>query len=47
MGLLAAALLVLHRDAIKAFQDIGTDELTFSPGVPDLDQVERLADIVG
>jgi alkanesulfonate monooxygenase SsuD/methylene tetrahydromethanopterin reductase-like flavin-dependent oxidoreductase (luciferase family) len=35
------------RDAIKAFQDIGTDELTFSPGVPDLDQVERLADIVG
>ncbi|MFN0070961.1 MAG: LLM class flavin-dependent oxidoreductase [Chloroflexota bacterium] len=35
------------RDAIKAFEDIGTDELTFSPGVPDLDQVERLADIIG
>jgi alkanesulfonate monooxygenase SsuD/methylene tetrahydromethanopterin reductase-like flavin-dependent oxidoreductase (luciferase family) len=35
------------RDAIKAFEDIGTDELTFSPGVPDLDQVERLAEIVG
>lgn len=35
------------RDAVKAFEDIGTDELTFSPGVPDLDQVERLAEIVG
>jgi alkanesulfonate monooxygenase SsuD/methylene tetrahydromethanopterin reductase-like flavin-dependent oxidoreductase (luciferase family) len=35
------------REAIKAFQDIGTDELTFSPGVADLDQVDRLADIVG
>jgi alkanesulfonate monooxygenase SsuD/methylene tetrahydromethanopterin reductase-like flavin-dependent oxidoreductase (luciferase family) len=35
------------REAIKAFRDIGTDELTFSPGVADLDQVDRLADIVG
>ncbi len=34
------------KDAIKAFEDIGTDELTFSPGTPDLDQVDRLAELV-
>ena len=32
------------KDTIKAFEGIGMDELVFSPGVPDLDQIDRLAD---
>jgi alkanesulfonate monooxygenase SsuD/methylene tetrahydromethanopterin reductase-like flavin-dependent oxidoreductase (luciferase family) len=35
------------RDAMKAFEAIGTDELTFSPGVWDVEQLDRLAEIVG
>jgi alkanesulfonate monooxygenase SsuD/methylene tetrahydromethanopterin reductase-like flavin-dependent oxidoreductase (luciferase family) len=35
------------REAIRAFADIGTTELTLSPGVPDIDQLDRLADIIG
>jgi alkanesulfonate monooxygenase SsuD/methylene tetrahydromethanopterin reductase-like flavin-dependent oxidoreductase (luciferase family) len=34
------------RNAIQAFADVGTDELTFHPGVLDLDQLDRLADLV-
>ncbi|SRR5712691_9594538 len=35
------------RDAIQAFVDIGMDELVLWPCIPDLDQVDRLADLVG
>src|SRR6266508_1707745 len=35
------------RTRIDAFREIGADELIFSPSVPDLDQVELLADAVG
>jgi hypothetical protein len=31
---------------VEAFEDLGTDELVLSPGVADLDDVSRLADIV-
>lgn len=34
------------REAIKAFSDIGADELVFWPSIPDLDQVELLAELV-
>jgi alkanesulfonate monooxygenase SsuD/methylene tetrahydromethanopterin reductase-like flavin-dependent oxidoreductase (luciferase family) len=34
------------RDAVKAFEEIGLDELIFDPTVPDLAEVDRLADIV-
>jgi alkanesulfonate monooxygenase SsuD/methylene tetrahydromethanopterin reductase-like flavin-dependent oxidoreductase (luciferase family) len=34
------------RDAAKAFEDIGLDELIFDPTVPDLGEVDRLADAV-
>ena len=34
------------RDAAKAFEDIGLDELIFDPSVPDLAEVDRLADAV-
>lgn len=34
------------RDTVAAFADIGADELIFSPGVGDLDEVTRLADTV-
>ena len=33
-------------DAIGAFEEIGADELILEPGDADLDQVDRLADIV-
>jgi hypothetical protein len=33
-------------DAIKRFQQIGTDELLLFTGVPDLDQVKRFADLI-
>ena len=32
---------------LRRFQDIGLDEIVFVPRVPDLDQVDRLAEIVG
>ncbi|MFQ5855293.1 MAG: LLM class flavin-dependent oxidoreductase [Anaerolineae bacterium] len=35
------------KGAILAFADIGMDELILWPCVPDLDQVDRLADLVG
>jgi alkanesulfonate monooxygenase SsuD/methylene tetrahydromethanopterin reductase-like flavin-dependent oxidoreductase (luciferase family) len=34
------------RAAIKAYNDIGADELILWPCIPDLDQIKRLADIV-
>jgi alkanesulfonate monooxygenase SsuD/methylene tetrahydromethanopterin reductase-like flavin-dependent oxidoreductase (luciferase family) len=33
--------------AIKAFADIGVDELVCWPTIPELDQVDRLADLIG
>ena len=35
------------RDLLKRFQDIGLDELVFVPRVPDLDLVDRIAQVVG
>jgi hypothetical protein len=35
------------RSRIEAFEEIGADELIFSPSVPDADQVDLLADAVG
>jgi hypothetical protein len=35
------------KDRIKAYEDIGMDELLLWPTVPELDQVDRLAEIVG
>ena len=32
--------------AMGVFEDIGADELILEPGVGDLDQIDRLADIV-
>jgi alkanesulfonate monooxygenase SsuD/methylene tetrahydromethanopterin reductase-like flavin-dependent oxidoreductase (luciferase family) len=34
------------RDAVEAFAEIGLDELIFDPTVPDLGEVDRLADAV-
>jgi alkanesulfonate monooxygenase SsuD/methylene tetrahydromethanopterin reductase-like flavin-dependent oxidoreductase (luciferase family) len=34
------------RDAVKAFEEVGLDELIFDPTVPDLGEVDRLADAV-
>jgi len=34
------------RDAVKAFEEVGLDELIFDPTVPDLREVDRLADAV-
>jgi hypothetical protein len=33
-------------EAVKAFQDLGADELILHPGVDDINEVSRLADIV-
>ncbi|HSP39301.1 MAG TPA: LLM class flavin-dependent oxidoreductase [Frankiaceae bacterium] len=33
-------------DAVKAFEDVGITELIFDPTVPDLDEIDRLADLV-
>jgi hypothetical protein len=33
-------------EAVKAFQDLGADELILNPGVDDINEVSRLADIV-
>jgi alkanesulfonate monooxygenase SsuD/methylene tetrahydromethanopterin reductase-like flavin-dependent oxidoreductase (luciferase family) len=33
-------------DAVKAFEDAGVTELIFDPTVPELDEIDRLADIV-
>jgi alkanesulfonate monooxygenase SsuD/methylene tetrahydromethanopterin reductase-like flavin-dependent oxidoreductase (luciferase family) len=35
------------RARIDAFRDLGADELIFSPSVPDVDQVDLLADAAG
>jgi alkanesulfonate monooxygenase SsuD/methylene tetrahydromethanopterin reductase-like flavin-dependent oxidoreductase (luciferase family) len=35
------------QDTIKRYQQIGTDELLFFTGTPELDQVKRLADLIG
>jgi hypothetical protein len=35
------------RARIDSFREIGADELIFSPSVPDVDQVDLLADAVG
>jgi len=35
------------RSRIDAFREIGADELIFSPSVPDVDQVDLLADAAG
>src|SRR6266545_2140901 len=35
------------RSRIDAFREIGVDELIFSPSVPDVDQVDLLADAAG
>jgi len=35
------------KEAIQAFADIGTDELVLWPCIPELDQVDRLAEVVG
>lgn len=35
------------RGAIDAFAQVGVDELVLWPGTPDLDQLDRLADLVG
>ena len=34
-------------DLLKRFEDIGLDELVFVPRVPDLDLVDRIAQVVG
>lgn len=34
------------KQTVKAFEDIGAEELVFSPGVADLDEISRLADTV-
>lgn len=44
-GLVASREAVL--DLLKRFEDIGLDELVFIPRVPDLEQVDRLAQIIG
>ena len=35
------------RQAIQEFTQVGLDEMVFLPQVPDLEQVGRLAEIVG
>jgi alkanesulfonate monooxygenase SsuD/methylene tetrahydromethanopterin reductase-like flavin-dependent oxidoreductase (luciferase family) len=35
------------RGIIQAYKDIGTDELILWPTIPELDQIARLADIIG
>jgi alkanesulfonate monooxygenase SsuD/methylene tetrahydromethanopterin reductase-like flavin-dependent oxidoreductase (luciferase family) len=35
------------RAIIRAFEDIGSDELIFWPCIPELDQVDRLSDLLG
>ena len=35
------------RQAIQELGDVGVDEILLSPGVPELDQIDRLADLVG
>lgn len=34
------------KDAVKGFEDAGVTELIFDPTVPDLDEIDRLADLV-
>jgi alkanesulfonate monooxygenase SsuD/methylene tetrahydromethanopterin reductase-like flavin-dependent oxidoreductase (luciferase family) len=34
------------RDALEAFAEIGTDEMTLVPVSSDLDQLDRLADVI-
>ncbi len=35
------------RDAIRAYGDVGVDEIAFWPTIPELDQVQRLEDVAG
>lgn len=35
------------RALVQAYQDIGTDELILWPAIPELDQIARLADVIG
>ncbi len=35
------------RATVRAFEEIGTDELVFLPTIPELDQVDRLAEALG
>ena len=35
------------RDFVRAYEDLGCDELVLLPTVSRLDQLERLADVVG
>jgi len=35
------------RERAAAFEELGVDELVFDPTVADVDQVDRLADVVG
>jgi hypothetical protein len=34
------------KDAVAAFEDIGLDELLLWPTIADLDQLDRLADVL-
>lgn len=34
------------KQTVKAFEEIGADELVLGPGIADLDEISRLADIV-
>lgn len=34
------------RETVKAFEELGVDELIFNPTVPDLNQIAKLADVV-
>ena len=34
------------QEAAAAFEELGVDELVFDPTVPDLDQIDRLAEAV-
>ncbi len=35
------------QDRIHAFADIGADELMLWPAIPELDQMDRLAELIG
>jgi alkanesulfonate monooxygenase SsuD/methylene tetrahydromethanopterin reductase-like flavin-dependent oxidoreductase (luciferase family) len=35
------------KNVLRQFSDLGADEVVLAPGIPELDQVDRLADLVG
>jgi alkanesulfonate monooxygenase SsuD/methylene tetrahydromethanopterin reductase-like flavin-dependent oxidoreductase (luciferase family) len=35
------------QDALRAFSDVGVDEFVLSPAIAELDQIDRLADLIG